>query len=137
MTGHDYYQFDSLPLGLGTEPFERLYLKDDIAVGANWVQTLTVDIPALPLPILVTITNTVAEKGISRTINNIEYKNVIHVSTSISAEGIPPTSLTTDISSYYAPKLGLIENSNVVELDFGGLTESIDIQTKLLSADIK
>ena len=137
MTGHDYYQFDSLPLGLGTEPFERLYLKDDIPVGTNWVQTLTVDIPALPLPVLVTITNTVAEKGISRTINNLEYKNVIHVSTSISAAGIPPTSLTTDISSYYAPKFGLIENSNVVELDFGGLTESIDIQTKLLSADIK
>jgi hypothetical protein len=137
VTGHDYYQYDSLPLGLGSGVFERLYLKDDVAVSANWVQTLTVDIPGLPIPIPITITNTVAEKGISRTVNNVEYKNVIHVSTSISSALIPAASLTTDISSYYAPKFGLIENNNVVELDYLGVTESINIETKLLSADLK
>lgn len=137
VTGHDYYQYDSLPLGLGAGVFERLYLKDDIAVGANWVESLTVDIPSLPIPIPLTITNTVAEKGISRTVNNIEYKNVIHVSTSISSALIPAASLTTNISSYYAPKFGLIENSNVVALDYLGVTANINVQTKLLSADLK
>lgn len=137
VTGHDYYQYDSLPLGPGSGVFERLFLKDDIAVGGTWAQTLTVDIPSLPIPIPITITNTVLEKGISRTVNNIEYKNVIVVSSNISSALIPAASLTTNISSYYAPKFGLIENSNVVELDFQGITESLDIQTKLLSSDLK
>ncbi len=137
MTGHDYYQHDSLPLGVGSGVFERLYLKDDLAAGANWVQTLTVNVPALPIPIPVTITNTIAEKGISRTVNNVEYKNVIHISTSISSALVPSSSLTTNISSYYAPNVGLIENSNVVQLDYLGITENINIQTKLLSADTK
>jgi hypothetical protein len=137
MTGHDYYQYDSLPLGVGAGVFERLYLKDDLAAGANWVQTLTVNVPALPIPIPITITNTIAEKGISRTVNNVEYKNVIHVSTSISSSLVPSSSLTTNISSYYAPNVGLIENSNVVELNYLGITESINLQTKLLSADLK
>jgi hypothetical protein len=137
VTGHDYYQYDSLPLGLGSAPFDRWYLKDDVAVGANWMQNLTVNIPSLPIPIPITITNTVAEKGISRTVNNVEYKNVIHVSTNISSALIPAASLTTNISSYYAPKFGLIENNNVVALDYLGLTESVNIDTKLLSADLK
>ena len=137
VTGHDYYQRDPLPLGLGSEPFDRHYLKDDIAAGATWEQNLTVDIPSSPFPIPVTLTNTVEEKGISRTVNSVEYKNVIHVKTSISAAGVPATALTTDISSYYAPKFGLIESTNEVELDFLGLTESINTHTKLLSADLK
>ncbi len=137
MTGRDYYQHDSLPLGVGSGVFERLYLKDDLAAGANWVQTLTINVPALPIPIPVTITNTIAEKGISRTVNNVEYKNVIHVTTSISSALVPASSLTTNISSYYAPQVGLIENSNIVQLDYLGITESINIQTKLISADIK
>ncbi len=59
------------------------------------------------------------------------------MSTRISAAGIPAASLTTDINSFYAPKFGLIESNNVVKLDFLGLTESINTQTKLLSADLK
>ena len=137
VTGHDYYQYDSLPLGLGAGVFERLYLKDDVAAGDTWVQNLTVDIPSLPIPIPLTITNTVAEKGISRTVNNIEYTNVIHISTRIASVLIPVASLNTNISSYYAPKFGLIENSNVVALDYLGVTANINVQTKLLSADLK
>ena len=137
VTGRDYYQFDSLPLGLGTEPFERLYLKDDLSVNATWAQTLAVNLPSVPIPIPVTVTNTVTEKGISKTVNNVEYKNVIHVKTTISATGIPAAALTTDINSYYAPKFGLIENSNVVELDYAGITVSVNVQTRLLSADLK
>ncbi len=139
MSGHDYYQFDSLPAGLGTGVFERLYLKDNVTPGTNWSQSLSVTIPGVPIPIPVTITNTVAENGISRTVNGVVYNNVIHVSTSLSSALIPAASLTTNINSYYAPKYGLIENSTIVVLDISslGLMQSINLHTKLMSADLK
>jgi len=136
LTGHNYYQYDSIPGGLN-EVFERLYLKDDLAVGTNWKQDISVTIPGVAFPVPATITNTVAEKGISRNINGTNYSNVIHVATTITSALIPASSLTTSIDSYYAERFGLIENSTVVKLNFFGTTENVDISTKLTSAVLK
>ncbi len=137
ISGHDYYQFDSLPAGLGAGIIERLYLKDNAAAGATWSQNLNVTIPGSPFPVPVTITNSITETGISRTVNGTSYSNVIHVSTSISSTLIPAASLVTSIDSYYALKYGLIENTNIVHLDFAGVVQDLDTETKLVSATLQ
>lgn len=136
VTGHDYYQYDSIPGGLN-KVFERLYLKDDEAVGTVWKQDLNVNIPGIPLAVPATITNTIAEKGISRNVNGTNYTNVIHVTTTISSSLIPSSSLTSSIDSYYAEKFGLIENSSKVSLNFLGASEEVNVETKLTSAILK
>ncbi len=83
------------------------------------------------------LTNKIAEKGISMTVNGISYSNVIHVSTSLSSALIPSSSFTSSIDSYYAPKFGLIENTSKVHLDYSGLTENVNSTTELMSADLK
>ena len=136
ITGNDYYQFDSLPAALGANAFERLYLKDNAAVGVNWAQNLSVTLPGAPFPIPVTITYNIAEKGILRTVNATTYSDVIHVSTTISSSLIPSASLTTSIDSYYAKKYGLIENSTIINLNYLGFVQHINVVTKLVSATI-
>lgn len=135
ISGHEYYQYDSISGGLG-QIFERLYLKDNVAVGTNWMQNISVSVPGLPFPVPVTITNTIAEKGIAKTVNGNNYTDVIHVSTSISSTSIP-TGLTSDIHAYYAKKYGLIESTAIVSLNFLGVVQNINVATKLNSATLK
>ena len=137
ISGHDYYQFDSLPAGLGTAAIERLYLKDNISAGLDWSQSLSVTIPGFPLQVPFTITNTIVEKDIARTVGGTSYSKVIHVSTTIASTLIPAASLTTNINSYYAAKYGLIENSSAVHLNFSGIVQDLDTQTTLVSAVLK
>ena len=136
ITSHDYYQFDSLPGGLSGGNIERLYLKDDQAVGFSWTQNLSVNIPGIPIPIPVTLTNSITEKGISRTVNGVVYNDVIHVSTSISSALIPAANLTSSINNYYARKYGQIESSTIVNLNFSGFVQNVNVQTKLMSATL-
>jgi hypothetical protein len=136
ITGHDYYQFDSLPAALGPQVFERLYLKDNVAVATTWTQNIDVTLPGAPFPVPIIITYNILEKGISRTVNGINYTDVIHVATSIHSSLIPSASLTSDINSYYAKKYGLIEASTVIGLDFMGIVENINIETKLVSSNL-
>ena len=136
ITGNDYYEFDSLPAGLGTGVFERLYLKDNAVVGTSWTQNLSLTVPGSPIPVPITITYNIAEKGISRTVNGTTYTNVIHVGTSITSALIPAASLMTNINSYYAEKYGLIEDSNIIQLNFLGIVENISIETNLVSASV-
>ncbi|MEO8412239.1 MAG: hypothetical protein ABI472_01210 [Ginsengibacter sp.] len=132
--GNDYYQFDSLPVDLSAAPFERLYLKDNAALGTNWIQSLTVSISGNPIPVI--LKYTIEEKGISRTVNGMTYSDVIHVSTSISSSLIPPASFSNNINSYYAKKYGLIENSTIVSLNYPGFMQNIHIETRLVSASL-
>ncbi len=138
LTGSDYYQFDSLPGGLG-QVFERLYLKDNLANGGTWSQDVNVNISlsGIPLSLKITLTNKIAEKDISRVVNGNSYSNVIHVTTSLSSTSIPASGLTSSIDSYYAPKYGLIENSSVINLDYLTVTQKVNFSTKLLNADLK
>lgn len=136
LSGHDYYQYDSIPGALG-QIFERLYLKDNINANASWSQQIAVTIPGLPVTIPVDINNKIIEKGISKIINAVTYNNVIHVSSTISSAAIPSASLTSDIHSYYAPGYGLISNTTIVHLDYAGVKQDVNIATFLNSAILK
>lgn len=135
LSGHEYYQYDSIPLAGGIA-LERLYLKDDAAAGASWSQDVSIAVPGILIPIPLKVTNTIAEKGISRTVKGVEYKDVIHVSTSLSS-GLIPSGLTSSIDSYFAPKYGLIENTTKVDVNYMGFVEKVDISTQLVNADLK
>lgn len=137
ISGNDYYTFRTLGLALGNAQVETIYLKDNSSVGTVWTQTINLTVPGIPFPVPVTLTYSLAEKGISRTVNGATYTNVIHVSLALSSSLVPAASLTTDIQSYYAPKFGLIENTNKVNLNFSGFVQNTDAKTILLSADIK
>jgi hypothetical protein len=133
-SGHNYYQYDSIPITGGVN-VERLYLKDDAEQGATWSQDF--DLTVSGLTVKLTATNKIEEKGISRTVNGKAYTNVTHVSTSLSTALIPASAFTSSIDSYYAPKVGMIENTTVIHLDSPVLTENVDVTTKLVSADLK
>lgn len=137
ITASDYYTFRTLGLALGSQQVETIYLKDNAPMGTVWSQSINVTVPGVPIPVPVTLTYTLTEKGISRTVNGIAYTNVIHISMGISSSLVPSASLTSDIQSYYAPKVGLIENTNKVHLNYMGLVQNTDTKTILLSADIK
>ena len=137
LSGNDYYQFDSLPAGVGAGAIERLYLKDNAAAGNSWSQNLSIMIPGFPLQIPFTITNNIMEKDVTRTVSGTSYANVIHISTTISSSVVPAASLVTNINSYYAPRYGLIENSSIVHLNYLGFTQDVDTQTTLVSAILK
>ena len=134
VTGHEYYQFDSLPAGFGVGVFERLYLKDDVATGASWTQNQTVTISGFPVP--VTLTFIEAEKGITMVVNNITYTNVIHVSATISSSIIPASGLSSNINSYYAEKVGLIKSSTKISLNFMGIIQNVNLYVQLNSSTI-
>lgn len=136
LSGHDYYQFDSIPGGLG-QVIERLYLKDNLAVNTTWSQNFSVNITGIPFAIQGTLTNKIVETGISKMVNGTNYTSVIHVSTTISSTAIPASDFTSSIDSYYAPNYGLIENSTLVNLDYPGLTENVNIKTQLMSSVLK
>ena len=136
ISGNDYYQFDSVPVS-GAGNVERLYLEDNASVGATWNQTFNLTIPNVPIPVPLTVTNKIVEKGITVVVNNITYNNVIHVSTSLSSSLIPAATFTSSIDSYYAPNYGLIENSTLVQLNYLGITQNVNIKTQLMSAVLK
>ena len=136
-TGNDYYNFRTLGLNLGNATFEDNYLKDNSPAGTSWAQSLSLIVPGVPFPVPITVTYTIAEKGINRTVNSIAYTDVIHISGTITSSLIPAANLTTDINNYYARKVGMIETSNKFNLNFMGITQNTDNKTILLLSDIK
>ncbi|MDE3183484.1 MAG: hypothetical protein KGM16_08705 [Bacteroidota bacterium] len=136
VTGHDYYQYDSIPVSGGIN-IERLYLKDNASIGTNWSQDFSLTIPGVPLPVPLKVNNKIVEKGITRTENGTSYSNVIHVSTTLSSSLIPSSAFSSSIDSYYAPKYGLIENTSVIQLNYLGLVENVNVETQLMSSNLK
>ncbi len=137
ITGSDYYQFRSLPANLGGTKIEALYLKDNLALNASWTQNVNITISGVNVSLI--FTNTVTEKGGTKTVNGINYTDVITITSVITPNtpGIPASAITSDIKSYYARKVGLIQNDNKVVVNFMGFNQTNDNQTKLKSADIK
>jgi hypothetical protein len=133
VSGNDYYTFKNL-VSFGSNSVEHIYLKDNAAAGTSWSQTVTIaPFSGVPTTLPLTITNTIAEKGISRTVNSKVYNNVIKISTSLSFSSLPAGSLISDIQSYYAPKYGLIESKYKITTTL--LTGSnVDQTTSLKSA---
>jgi hypothetical protein len=136
VSGHDYYQYDSIPVSGGIN-IERLYLKDNASTGTAWDQNFSLIIPGFPLSVPLTVSNKIVEKGIDKTVNGTTYSNVIHVSTTLSSSLIPSSALSSSIDSYYAPKYGLIENTSVVQLNYSGLVENVNAETLLMSSNLK
>jgi hypothetical protein len=139
LSGSDYYSFQNLPATLGGTLFENIYLKDNAAVNTSWSQNYSVTTSGVPLTI--TIVNIITEKGLSKTVNNIAYTDVIHVTSTfaVSAFGIPlpAGAVTTDVQSFYAKKYGLIQSVNKINIDYSGIVSHTDQQTILISANIK
>ena len=136
VSGHDYYQYDSIPVSGGIN-IERLYLKDNASTGTAWDQNFSLIIPGFPLSVPLTVSNKIVEKGIDKTVNGTTYSNVIHVSTTLSSSLIPSSALSSSIDSYYAPKYGLIENTSVLQLNYSGLVENVNLETQLMSSNLK
>lgn len=135
ISGSDYYGFRDLGENFGGTKLDILYLKDNLAVNGTWNQSFDVTLSGFTIP--VKLTNTVKEKGVSRTVNGVAYSDVIRVETSISSTLIPAANLTSDIQSYYAPKVGNIETTYKIHLDYLGFTNDVDTKLILLSSDIK
>ena len=132
VSGSDYYSFQSLPAELGGAKVENLYLKAGAAVNTSWSQNYNITFNSIPL--MVTVTNKIEAKSLSRTVNATTYNNVIHVSTAIAVAGIPPAGLVTDIDYYYAPNHGLIENTSKINLNYLTIVNSSDVATRLKTA---
>ena len=136
VTGNDYYQYDSIPVSGGIN-IERLYLKDNAAVGTSWKQDFSLTVPGFPIAVPLTVTNKIVEKGLTRSENGTSYSDVIHVSTTLSSALIPASAFTSSIDSYYAPKYGLIENTSNIQLNYSGLVENVNVKTTLMSSNLK
>ena len=136
VTGNDYYQFDSIKLATVAQSIDRLYLKDNAALNSSWAQSISFNLTGVPVAIPLTITNTITETGITRTVNSIVYSKVIHIKTTLTSTLIPAASLTTNIDTYYASKYGLIENSSVITLNFMGFNNNVNTTTKLMSSNL-
>lgn len=134
--GNDYFIFQALPDELGGTNVENLYLKANASVNSSWNQSYPIDV--MGFSISATVTNKITEKGISRTVNGVVYNNVIHVKTDIAISGLPPgtVTFTTDIHQYYAPRVGLIEAKNKIDVTILGSTESTDVTTTLQSSNL-
>jgi hypothetical protein len=136
-TGSDYYQYRDLPAALGNAKIDALYLKDNATLNSSWNQPVTVTVSGVPVAL--NVTYTIIGKDGTKTVNGIAYTEVITVKTDITptTPGIPASALTTDIKSYYARKVGLIQSDNKVVVSFAGINQTTDTQIKLKSADIK
>jgi hypothetical protein len=137
ITGSDYFQYRDLPAALGSAKVDALYLKDNLAVGGSWSQPVNVTVSGVTIAL--TLTYTILEKGVAKTVSGINYTDVITVKTDITPNtpGIPASALTTDIKSYFARKVGLIQNDTKVVVNFMGFNQTTDTQLKLKSSDIK
>ena len=133
----DYYTYRKLPADFGASAVEILYLKDNAAVGTEWTQTYPVTYSGVPFS--VTLKNKIEQRDLTETINGKEYKDVIRVSTNITATGIPIAfTLTDEINYYYAPKYGLIKEDTKIDLTISGFPPTnFEDEIKLLSADLK
>ena len=138
-SGNDYYVFQSLPALLGGAAVQNLYLKDNVSINTSWNQEYKLTVSNLPLSII--LTNTVTEKGVSKTINATNYTDVIHITTTISLSvlgmPLPAGALTTDIQTYYAKNYGMIQSKNKIGLNYNGVVSNTDQIINLKVAVIK
>ena len=105
VTSRSYYTFKNgnyyLLVPTSTTTFEELiYLKDSNSVGKKW--SLSINYNGSP----VVHNYEVIENGISKTINGLNFSNVVHVKLSIPVSGYVA-------NSYYSPKVGLIKTDEL------------------------
>jgi hypothetical protein len=106
-SGNEYYRFASLPQ-LGINGFDELYLKDNQPVNTNWKLRQPITVPTIPLPLTATLSYTIKEKDITRTVSGKAFEKVIHVNLEVSVGGLGTMG---GGDYYYADHVGLIESS--------------------------
>lgn len=134
ISGGDYTSFQNLPAAVGGSKAENLYLKDNVTFNTSWSQSYNITISSITVK--VTLVNKIIETGVNITVNGKTYTKVIHVQTSITADGVPPAALTSDIQSYYAPKVGLVQNTTKINLNYLTIVNNTDTKTNLKSSTI-
>jgi hypothetical protein len=133
--GSNYYTYRNLPGGLGTQNVEILYLKDNASTGVEWSQVYDIEVSGVPIK--VTLTNRVEERGLTKTVNGKAYTDVIKIKTTLAATGIPfAYTLTSDIYQFYAPQAGMITEKTKAELNVTGFPASGIEEDKLLLSSV-
>jgi hypothetical protein len=123
--GTEYYRLASLQ---GILPaYDELYLKSDQNVSATW--QLIIPIQVSTVTVNVTAKYTIAEKGISKTVQGTNYTDVVHVHQDFSS----PFGNNGTADWYYAKGIGLISSN--VAISFPG--QNFNNTTELTAYEIK
>lgn len=113
LTNKQYFSYGKAPAPINNgNRIVYLYLIEE-PVGTTWTQSHQVSIYP-PQQLVATFDNKIEEKGITKTVNNIDYSNVIHVKTTISVSALTPGSFSSDIHTYFAPKVGMIQKDTKI-----------------------
>ncbi len=134
ISGNEYYRYQKQDLNGTPLEIDELYLKDNQSVNATWSQLVNIDFGGIGIPL--TITHTITDKGIGKTVNGNAYTDVIVIKTDITTTSplVPPGSIVTDIKTYYAPRVGTIQADYLVQIAMAGI--DINTQTLLKTAVI-
>ncbi len=130
-TANDYYQFQAVAAA-GTS-IEQLYLKDNLSQNETWAQDVTLTVTGIG-DVPVHITYTILEKGTTKVVSGITYNDVIAVKTDLSSTLLPPGTIVSDIKSYYARNIGLIQGDYNVDVAAAGI--AIHTDNILQTADL-
>lgn len=130
-SGNDYNRisfFAALP-----QPVEVLYLKDNLSVGGSWTEVENITVPGVPFPVPVSLNFVVEKNKFDTTMDGTVYKDVIKVRLTPTVPGV---TITSDISYYYARKVGLFYNKTTVVIP-PPVSINVNTVTKLNSYTIK
>ena len=132
-TGSNYYRYTKLA-ELNNQPVELLYLNDNLAKGATWVETKTVNVSVTGLgtvPVTAQFTFTVADKGIDYIVNGVTFKDVIKITAvpSFTALGSPIPVTAFDLQYCYARKVGLVYSKTSMTIPLASI--NVNTETKV------
>lgn len=130
---NEYYRLQAFPT-LGVDNFEELYLDDSKDVNGTWTKTVnfTYIFNGMPIAITANLNYVIKEKGVTRTVNNKSYSNVVHVKLDISSVLFGGSVGGGDF--YYSKGVGMIENS--ISISGNGLPSYTYAET-LTASEIK
>jgi hypothetical protein len=134
-TDLQYFSFEKAPAPINNgNRITYLYLINE-AEGFTWSQTHQVILNP-PTQLLATFNNEIVDKGISKTVNNVVYNNVVHVRTVITTTGLAAGSFSGVVNTYFAPQVGIIQKeSRVLWNGLTGIAGENKV-TRLMSATI-
>ncbi|WP_153795971.1 hypothetical protein [Foetidibacter luteolus] len=131
----DYYQYGNLVnVSTGTTDIiglEMLYLKDNMPVGTSWDKTVSLSNGAVTKMVY-----SIKNRGLSKTVNSITYKDVIQVETIATPQlpagspEIPGFDIKSVTNNFFAKNIGLIYQE---AKDGLGTTSTVE----LIKAEIK
>lgn len=156
ITGSDYFSFADIGGALQGVLLENKYLSTTLNAGSSWNQNFSdITVPGITGTVSGTLTNKIEAKGLTHTVPGFAtYNDVIRVSSTVNnivamveiAPGveipvnIPAGQVYTNIQSYYAPKVGMVENNSIISfnIDVMGFQyqDSSNVSTILTASNI-